>query len=111
MIFYQNDGEIARVEMVDKSFPLTWNFIVDHAYTAKLDETWLWHKRYGHVNLNSLSSMYVKGLTRDLPEIAVNEDVCRSCQLEKLHRQAFPSNRAQKTHEKLELVHTIFVAP
>ncbi|GKV41334.1 hypothetical protein SLEP1_g48880 [Rubroshorea leprosula] len=67
--------ELARIKMVENSFPITWNSPCLHAvYVSKSDETYLWHKRYGHFNLKSLKFLQTNELVRDLPEIHVNDD-------------------------------------
>ena len=52
---------------MDKTFLLDGRF--DSANFASKDESWLWHKRYGHFNYASLKSMYEKVLTKDLTDI------------------------------------------
>ncbi|GKV46536.1 hypothetical protein SLEP1_g53512 [Rubroshorea leprosula] len=67
--------KLARIKMVENSFPITWNSPCLHAvYVSKSDETSLWHKRYGHFNLKSLKFLQTNELVRDLPEIHVNDD-------------------------------------
>ncbi|GKV25633.1 hypothetical protein SLEP1_g35036 [Rubroshorea leprosula] len=81
------------------------------SYAAKCDDTWLWHKRYGHFNMKSLKFLQTNELVRDLPSINLSDDVCEACQLGKLHRQAFPVNQAWRATEKLELIHTDICGP
>ncbi|XP_059311621.1 uncharacterized protein LOC132063180 [Lycium ferocissimum] len=68
----QGKGSVAfqtKQEMVNKIFPLDEN--LDSANFASLDDSWSWHKRYGHFNCATLKSMYEKGLTKDLLEISL----------------------------------------
>ncbi|GKU93148.1 hypothetical protein SLEP1_g6772 [Rubroshorea leprosula] len=104
--------ELARIKMVENSFPITWNSPCLHAvYVSKSDEISLWHKRYGHFNLKSLKFLQTNELVRDLPEIHVHDDVCSSCQFGKLHGQVFPINNSWRASHKLELVHTDVCGP
>ena len=47
--------------------------------------------RYGHFHNADLRLMHTKYMTRDLPKINITHDVCSACQMEKIHRQSFPS--------------------
>lgn len=109
LVFDFEDNLIVKVEMVDKAFPLDGKF--DSANFASKDESWLWHKRYGHFNYATLKYMYEKGLTKDLTKISLSKEVCESCQMGKVHRKAFPKNATWRATEKLELVHTDVCGP
>ena len=111
IIYDPMGAEIARVSMVDNCFPVHWNSINQYALSAMDNETWLWHKRFGHYNLNSLKFMQSKGMILDLPKIKVEKDVCELYQLRKLHRQPFPNVKSWRVKEKLELVHTDVCGP
>ena len=52
----------------------------------------LWHKRIGHVNLQRLRGMQLKGVVLGLPafESKQVDRVCEACQLSKQHRLPFP---------------------
>ena len=110
-IYDPHDCLIAKVVMVDKAFPLNWNVVGDSVNFAKMDESVVWHRRYGHFNLAALKYMQANDLTRDLPEIQVTSDVCGSCQFGKMHRQTFPASATWRAKEKLELVHTDVCGP
>ena len=97
--------------MIDKSFPLNWNVMGDSVNFVRSDESVIWHRRYGHFNFVGLKFMQTYGLTRDLPEISVSDDVCGPCQLGKMHRLAFPASATWRAKEKLELVHTDLCGP
>ncbi|XP_057990719.1 putative receptor-like protein kinase At3g47110 [Hevea brasiliensis] len=63
--------KVAKVTMVENSFPLISESLNQHVYSSKVDETWLWHKRYGHFNLASLKFMQTHSMVRDIPTISV----------------------------------------
>ena len=57
-IYDPYDELIAKLPMIDKSFPLNWNSVCENVNYVKVDESWLWHKRYGHFNFAALVSLY-----------------------------------------------------
>ncbi|XP_047256189.1 uncharacterized protein LOC124888949 [Capsicum annuum] len=91
-VFFQTNQDtlIDKVEMVDRIFPVDEKF--DNVNFVRLDDSWLWHRRYGHFNYATLRSMYEKGLTKDLPKISLSKEVCGSCKMGKAHRKAFPKS-------------------
>jgi hypothetical protein len=51
---------------------------------GKTDESWLWHKRLGHLSFNQLVKLGRKDDARDIPKISKPENtVCNSCQFGK----------------------------
>lgn len=111
-IIYDHHGcEIANVGMIDDSFPLDFSMAKQHVYSTKADETWLWHRRFGHYSLKSLKFMKDNDMVMDMSAIYVSDDVCECCQKGKMHRKAFPVNKAWRATHKLELVHTNISGP
>ena len=53
--------------------------IVEHCLQISEDRTWLWHKRYGHLNLASLKILSSQNLVKGLPTIHKREELCSSC--------------------------------
>ena len=49
--------EIAKIKMNGNSFYLKLDLVEGHVFSAKIDESVVWHKRYGHFNLKSLKFM------------------------------------------------------
>ena len=43
--------EIAKIQMNGNGFYLKLDLVEDHVFSAKIDESVVWHKRYGHFNL------------------------------------------------------------
>ena len=54
--------------MKDKSFPLDWKTTKMHAFTG-VDESILWHKRFGHFGYASIKHMHHEGLAINMPAI------------------------------------------
>ena len=76
-----------------------------------VDETWLWHKRLGHLNFQSLKYLQQKGMVHGLSMIQEVKEVCEGCALGKQHREAFPKDKAWRAKAPLELVHTDVCGP
>ncbi|KAI5339056.1 hypothetical protein L3X38_018328 [Prunus dulcis] len=53
------------------------------------DTTWCWHRRFGHLNLQSLKLLQQKDMVYGLPEIGNAESICQACAIGKAHREAF----------------------
>ena len=78
---------------------------------AKVDDSWLWQKRFCHIKVDNImktSSMFV---VRDLPKIVKpTNTICKDCVLKKHTRTSFSSKKFT-TIEKLEIVHIDISGP
>ena len=97
--------------MNGNSFYLKLDLVEDHVFSAKIDESVVWHKRYGHFNLKSLKFMQEAGMVEDMLEITVNAQTCESCELGKQHHKSFSQNMSKRATHKLELVHSDICGP
>ncbi|KAG8474844.1 hypothetical protein CXB51_031533 [Gossypium anomalum] len=97
--------------MADKSFIVDWSKGSDSAYIAVQDESKLWHKRLGHVNYNSITQLTNEDLVKKFTKSVEKEEVCEVCQLGKQARLPFPTNKAWRASERLQLVHTDMCGP
>ena len=104
---------VAQVRMTQhRSFPLTLKYAQNMALKASLlHESWLWHKRFGHLNFQSLKLLYHKNMVHGLPTIEDRDGTCEGCVLGKHHRQSFPKGVAWRAKKVLELVHTDVCGP
>ncbi|KAK9740902.1 hypothetical protein RND81_03G069500, partial [Saponaria officinalis] len=57
-IYDPGNKEIAKVVMENKSFSLKWNYNEESLNRAHTNDTWLWHRRYGHFNLRALADLH-----------------------------------------------------
>jgi hypothetical protein len=65
---------------------------------SKYDESWLWHRRLGHLNFDHIIKLKNNGAVKDLPKISKPYDsVCKSCQIGKLTRTQFKSKTFPST--------------
>ncbi|KAF7839956.1 Retrovirus-related Pol polyprotein from transposon TNT 1-94 [Senna tora] len=60
---------LAEVEMTNNTFPLHWYKCYDVAMHVTSDESFLWHRRFGHFNFSALKLMSSRGYIKDLPLI------------------------------------------
>ena len=71
-----------------------------------LDESWLWHFRYGHLNFGGLKLLHMKKMVKGLPLIEKPERICEGCILGKQHRESFPISKSHRARAPLEIVHS-----
>jgi len=43
--------------------------VIDECHYGKDDESWLWHKRLGHINFDNVVKLKQKDAIRGLPEL------------------------------------------
>ena len=85
--------------------------IIEHCLQISEDRTWLWHKRYGHLNLASLKIHSSQNLVKGLPIIHKREELCSSCVTSKQARKSFPSSAKFRASRPLELIHGDLCGP
>lgn len=92
-------------------FPLIMPCDGNYAFQSqKMDESYMWHLRYGHLNYNGLKLLKDKNIVLGLPPIAHIDKVCEGCIYGKMHRLPFPKN-AYRAKVPLELVHADIFGP
>ena len=76
-----------------------------------MDNSWLWHRRLGHINFDNLVKISKLGAVRNLPKITKpTNSICKHCQLGKQTRASFRT-KEHSTSKPLELVHTDLCGP
>ena len=61
----------------------------------KDDDSWLWHRRIAHINMEHLNKLICKDLVIGLPKLKFEEDrLCDACQKGKQVRVSFKSNNS-----------------
>ncbi|RVW84529.1 Retrovirus-related Pol polyprotein from transposon TNT 1-94 [Vitis vinifera] len=82
--------------------------LVEHGM-EDVEEAWLWHKRFGHLNFNSLKILCQRKMVQGLPNtIEEKNEVCDGCALGKHHRQLFPKGVAWRAKKQKSEVFSIF---
>jgi hypothetical protein len=74
-------------------------------------ESWLWHKRMGHINFDNLFKVSKREALREMPEISKLENIlCKHCLRGKQTKTKFMS-KEYSTRKPLEIVHIDLVGP
>ena len=83
----------------------------ERCYLGKEDESWLWHRRMGHIHFGNLIKISKKQAVRAMLEIKnLENSVCEHCQHGKQRRVEFKT-KEHSTTRPLELVHTDLCGP
>ena len=81
-------------------------------FSSMHDESWLWHRRLGHVNMNLITQLNKNELVRGLPKISFEKDkVCEACQMGKQIKTSFKNKNFISTSRPLELLHMDLFGP
>ena len=76
------------------------------------DNSWLWHRRLGHINFKLISKLARKDLVTGLPKIGYTKDkLCSDCQYWKQHKISFYPKNVVSSKGCLELVHMDLIGP
>ncbi|KAG6790716.1 hypothetical protein POTOM_006881 [Populus tomentosa] len=87
--------------MDGNSFYLKLDAVKGHVFYTKVDESIMWHKRYGHFNLKSLKFMHDASMVIDMPEIHVSDQTCDSYYNMDAFRGTAPINLTDTLHQVL----------
>ena len=83
----------------------------NQGYLSMVDESWLWHKRLGHLSFDNLAKISTKEAVRDLPKVVVPlKSVFKHCQHGKQTRVSFKIKEHMTSHP-LEIIHTDLCGP
>jgi transposase InsO family protein len=78
---------------------------------GKEDESWLWHRRMGHMNFDNLVKVSKREAVKEMPQITKpTNTLCKHCQQGKKTKTRFKS-KEYSTTRPLEIVHTDLVGP
>ncbi|CAL8997271.1 unnamed protein product, partial [Prunus brigantina] len=104
---------VAKVPMRgNRSFPLKLQAEMHTAYKANVcQSSIIWHRRLGHLNMDSLQLMQKQDMVISLPEITSKKGVCEGCVLGKQCREAFPKETTTRALTPIELIHSDVCAP
>ena len=106
----QRNNLIAKVEMSNnRMFLLNIKNDVVKCLKAYLKNTsWLWHLRFGHLNLGGLKLLFQNEIVKGLPSIDHPEQLSnymKGVYLES-NRRSFPKEASSRASKPLQLVHT-----
>ena len=78
---------------------------------TNIDDSWLWHRRFCHINFDNIVKVSTTLAVRDLPRIMKPTNmIFKECVMAKQKRSSFPSKKFTLV-EKLEIVHTNLSGP
>jgi hypothetical protein len=78
---------------------------------GKEDESWLWHRRMGHMHFDNLVKVNKREAVREMPQIMKpTNTLCKHCQQGKQTKTEFKS-KEYSTTTPLEIVHNNLVGP
>ncbi|GKC55638.1 putative ribonuclease H-like domain-containing protein [Tanacetum coccineum] len=73
---------------------------------ATIDESKLWHKRLGHVNIKTMNKLVKGNLVRCLPSKTFeNDHTCVACQKEKQHKASCKTKHVSFISQPLQMLH------
>jgi len=75
------------------------------------NDSWLWHSRYGHLNLKSLQQFGTKKMVLGLLKINLPETICETCLAGKQTRKSFQEHLNMRSKECLEVIHSDVCGP
>jgi hypothetical protein len=84
----------------------------EECHLSKHDESWLWHRRLGHLNFDHLIKLKKIEAIKYLSRISnPQESMCKPCQVGKKNRTQFKSKSFTSTKKPLQLVHMDLFGP
>jgi hypothetical protein len=83
----------------------------EKCFLGKEYESWIWHKRMGHIHFDNLVKVNKREVVREIPQITKpTNTLCKHCQQGKQTKTRFKSKEYSMTRP-LEIVHTDLVGP
>jgi len=73
------------MEKINRSFPISFKYTTNIDLKVQVDDSWIWHQRFGHFNTQELKMLYQKNMMRDFPHLKENNEACEGCLLGKQH--------------------------
>jgi hypothetical protein len=70
-----------------------------------IEDSWIWHRRLGHLNFASMKKMQQKEMVYEFPVLTEVEDVCAGCVSGKHHKENFDKEQTWRASYPLELIH------
>ncbi|CAO2836221.1 unnamed protein product [Amaranthus hypochondriacus] len=110
----QSGRLIAQSKMAkNRMFPLQLNTEGQKCYYGAIgdNESWKWHKRFGHLHFNGLKLLQSKNMVHGLPTIEDPKQVCEICTAGKQARLPFQKGVSWRAKAPLQLVHTDICGP
>jgi transposase InsO family protein len=85
---------------------------VESCFISLEKDKWIWHKRAGHISMETISKISKLDLVRGLPKINFEKDkICEACVKGKQVKSSFPPKEFISTKRPLELLHIDLFGP
>ncbi|GJY41721.1 retrovirus-related pol polyprotein from transposon TNT 1-94 [Tanacetum coccineum] len=79
---------------------------------ASKTKSWLWHRRFSHLNFGAINHLEKNGLVRGLPKLKFEKDhLCSACAMGKSKKQSHKPKFDDTNQEKLYLLHMDLCGP
>jgi len=90
-----------------------WNSnMSDTCQLIRSDQTWLWHRKLGHVSMRGLKKIIKNKAVVGIPDLNINKNFfCGDCQIGKQTRSTHKSLKGCYTNKVLELLHMDLMGP
>ncbi|MCR2847955.1 DDE-type integrase/transposase/recombinase, partial [Weizmannia coagulans] len=76
------------------------------------DDSWLWHRKLGHLNMEKISHITKNDRVIGVPKIKYEKDkTCHACQIGKQIKSSFKNKKHISTSRPLELLHIDLFGP
>ena len=83
-----------------------------NVFSSMHDDSWLWHRRLGHANMDLFSQLNINELLRGLLKVNFqNDKVCEACQVGKQINNSFKNKKFILTSKPLEILHMDLFGP
>ena len=91
-VFHEEKGLIMSTQMSSNRMYIIYAPVIMPMClnTSSMNETKLWHDRYGHLSYKGLNTLVKKEMVKDLPILKQETDVCSDCMMGKQHRESIP---------------------
>ncbi|KAJ1700212.1 hypothetical protein LUZ63_008724 [Rhynchospora breviuscula] len=84
----------------------------EQCFSAIATGSWLWHRRLGHVSIDSLKKLVKSNLVRGLPSHKLDLDgLCEACMKGKQTKSSFKTKEVISTSQPLQLLHMDLFGP
>ena len=105
------DKVVATIARTPNNFYILNEIRKESCCLGKEDESWLWHKRMGHIDFDNLVKIGKKQVIREMRQITKPTNVvCKHCQHGKQTKVEFKTKEYSTTNP-LEIVHTYLCGP
>lgn len=108
---YGRKGELIATGKQTKGKLFHMNPKVNNCLIAKIDDSWLWHKRFCHINFDNIVKVSKSKRVRGFPQLEKPVNfLCKQCQLGKMASSTFKRKSFSVEH-LLDLVHADLCGP